>query len=49
METKCSDHAVPGACQPRRVRTVEGHLMFEGISVKKVPRRCSNSRKIREE
>jgi hypothetical protein len=31
------------------VSTVEGYLMFEGISVKKVPRRCGNSGKIREE
>jgi hypothetical protein len=49
METKYSDHGVPGACRPGRVSTVEGYLMFEGISVKKVPRRCGNSGKIREE
>lgn len=47
--TKYSDHAVPGACQPGRLSTVEGQLMFEGISEKKVPRRCGNSWKIREE
>lgn len=31
-----------GACHSGRVSAAEGHIMFEGISVKAVPRRCNN-------
>lgn len=34
-----------GACHSGRVSAAEGHIMFEGISVKAVPRRC-NKREI---